>query len=186
MELHLPVVIGLLVASLLLAIGAKRAHLPYNVALVVGGLLITLSHALPETPQLAPEVVVLLCLPALLFEGGFTAHLGSIRANLVPISLLATVGLLMAIGATGAFLHLGLSLPWGPALLLGSILSVTDTVSILFAFRRAPVPGRLSAIVLGESLFNDGTALVAYAAISGIVVAGGAVAVPVLAAKVVL
>jgi len=185
MALHLPVVIGLLVAALLLAIGAKRAHLPYNVALVIGGMLITLSHALPETPQLAPEVVFLLCLPALLFEGGFTAHLGSIRANLVPISLLATVGLLMAIGATGAFLHLGLRLPWGPALLLGSILSVTDTVSILFAFRRAPVPNRLASIVLGESLFNDGTALVAYAAIAGIV-AGAPLEIPVLGARVVI
>jgi CPA1 family monovalent cation:H+ antiporter len=185
MALHLPVVIGLMVAALLLAIGAKRAHLPYNVALVIGGMLITLSHALPETPQLAPQVVFLLCLPALLFEGGFTAHLGSIRANLVPISLLATVGLLMAIGATGTFLHFGLSLPWGPALLLGSILSVTDTVSILFAFRRAPVPNRLASIVLGESLFNDGTALVAYAAIAAIV-AGAPLEIPVLGARVVI
>ena len=185
MQLHLPVVIGLMVAALVLAIGAKRAHIPYNVALVVGGLLITLSHVLPEAPHLEPEVVFLVCLPALLFEGGFTAHLDSIRANLVPIALLATVGVLVAIGATGGFLHLALDLPWGPAVLLGCILAVTDTVSILFAFRRAPVPGRLSSIVLGESLFNDGTALVAYAAISG-VVAGGAVAVPVLAARVVL
>src|SRR5215469_17197090 len=186
MQLHLPVVIGLMVAALVLAIGAKRARVPYNVALVVGGMLITLSHILPEAPHLEPEVVFLVCLPALLFEGGFTANLDSIRANLLPIALLATVGVLVAIGATGWFLHLALALPWGPAVLLGCILAVTDTVSILFAFRRAPVPGRLSAIVLGESLFNDGTALVAYAAISGIVVAGGAVAVPVLAAKVVL
>src|SRR5215471_1463146 len=109
----------------------------------------------------------------------------AIRANLLPIALLATVGVIVAIGATGGFLHLALRLPWGPAVLLGCILAVTDTVSILFAFRRAPVPGRLAAIVLGESLFNDGTALVAYAAISG-VVAGGAVAVPVLAARVVI
>ena len=185
MQLHLPVVIGLMVAALVLAIGAKRAQVPYNVALVVGGMLITLSHVLPEAPHLEPEVVFLVCLPALLFEGGFTAHLDSIRTNLLPIGLLATVGVIVAIGATGGFLHLALALPWGPAVLLGCILSVTDTVSILFAFRRAPVPGRLAAIVLGESLFNDGTALVAYAAISG-VVAGGAVAVPVLAARVVL
>src|SRR5215469_4676174 len=185
MQLHLPVVIGLMVAALVLAIGAKRAHLPYNVALVVGGLFITLSHVLPEAPHLEPELVFLVCLPALLFEGGFTAHLDSIRANLIPIGMLATVGVIVAIGATGGFLHLALNLPWGPAVLLGCILAVTDTVSILFAFRRAPVPGRLAAIVLGESLFNDGTALVAYAAISGIV-AGGAVTVPVLAARVVV
>ncbi|HZJ55030.1 MAG TPA: cation:proton antiporter, partial [Myxococcaceae bacterium] len=100
-------------------------------------------------------------------------------------ALLATVGMLVAIGATGGFLHLALDLPWGPAFLLGCILAVTDTVSILFTFRRAAVPGRLSSIVLGESLFNYGTALVAYAAISG-VVAGATVAMPVLAARVIL
>jgi len=119
MELHLPVVIGLMVAALVLAIGAKRAHVPYNVALVVGGMLITLSHVLPEAPHLEPEVVFLVCLPALLFEGGFTAQLDSIRTNLVPIALLATVGMMLAIGATGGALHLALDLPWGPAILLG-------------------------------------------------------------------
>ena len=59
MELHLPVVIGLMVAALVLAIGAKRAHVPYNVALVIGGMLISLSHVLPEAPHLEPEVVFL-------------------------------------------------------------------------------------------------------------------------------
>ena len=185
MHLHLPIVVGLMVAALILAIGAKRARVPYNVALVVGGLLITLSHLLPGAPRLDPEVVFLLCLPALLFEGGFTANLDSIRANLVPIATLATGGMLVAIGATGAFLHLGLELPWAAALLLGAILAVTDTVSIMFAFRTAPVPGRMAGIMLGESLFNDGTALVAYAAISRIA-AGEPVSLPTLGAQVVL
>jgi len=184
-HLNLSVVIGLMVAALVLAIAAKRAHVPYNVALVVGGMLITLSHLLPGTPHLDPEVVLLLCLPVLLFEGGFGASLESIRQNLVPIALLATVGMLVAIGATGSFLRLALSIPWGPALLLGCILAVTDTVSILFAFRSAPVPSRLSGIMLGESLFNDGTALVAYAAIAS-VVAGGQVEIPALTARVLL
>lgn len=185
MHLNLPVVIGLMVAALVLAIAAKRAHVPYNVALVVGGMLITLSHLLPGAPELDPEVVLLLCLPVLLFEGGFTASLEAIRQNLVPIALLATAGMLVAIGATGSFLRLALELPWGPALLLGCILAVTDTVSILFAFRRAPVPQRLSGIMLGEALFNDGTALVAYAAIAS-VVAGRQVEIPVLGAQVLL
>jgi len=185
MHLNISLVIGLMVAALVLAIAAKRAHLPYNVALVVGGMLITLSHVLPEIGPLDPEVVFLGCLPALLFEGGFTANLDSIRANVAPIAMMATAGMLVAIGATGSFLHLGLQLPWAPALLLGAILAVTDTVSILFAFRHAPVPSRLAGIVLGESLFNDGTALVAYAAISRIA-AGASVSLPGLTSEVVL
>jgi len=185
MSHNIPIVIGLMVAALVLAIAAKRAHLPYNVALVVGGMLITLTHLLPAVSPLDPEVVFLVCLPALLFEGGFSANLEGIRSNAVPIGLMATVGMLVAIGATGSFLRWGLALPWGPALLLGAILAVTDTVSIMFAFRHAPVPSRLAGIVLGESLFNDGTALVAYAAITRIA-EGAQVSAPGLAAEVVL
>jgi monovalent cation:H+ antiporter, CPA1 family len=182
----MPLVIGLMVVAIVVAIGAKRARIPYNVALVVGGLLISMGNLLPGVPPLKPEVVFLVCLPVLLFEGGITADLGNVRANAVPIALLATLGMVLAIGATGAALHWLLALGWGPALLLGAILAVTDTVSILYAFRRAPVPQRLSGIMQGESLFNDGTALVAYAAIASVVAGGLAPSMGLLAGKVVL
>jgi CPA1 family monovalent cation:H+ antiporter len=184
----MPLLIGLMVAASALAIAAKRVRLPYNVALVVGGLLISVSGILPGVPPLNPEVVFLVCLPLLLFEGGITADVANVRANLLPIATLATLGMVLAIAATGAALHYALVLAWGPALLLGAMLAVTDTVSILYAFRRAPVPRRLSGIMQGESLFNDGTALVAYAAIAGVVAAGSGAtfSLPLLGAKVVL
>jgi len=185
-HLNLPVAIGLLVAATAVAITAKRAQVPYNVALVVGGMLIAMSELLPSVPHLEPEVVFLVCLPALIFEGGITADLGNIRANASPIALLSTVGMLLAIGATGAALHAALGLAWGPALLLGVILAVTDTVSILYAFRRVAVPSRLAGIMEGESLFNDGTALVMYGAIVDVVARGAAFAVPTLAARTLL
>ncbi|HSP79880.1 MAG TPA: cation:proton antiporter, partial [Myxococcaceae bacterium] len=169
----MPLIIGLMVAASILAIAAKRVRIPYNVALVVGGLLISVGGLLPGVPSFNPEVVFLICLPLLLFEGGITADVHNVRANLVPIATLATLGMVLAITATGTALHFALALAWGPALLLGAMLSVTDTVSILYAFRRAPVPQRLAGIMQGESLFNDGTALVAYAAIAGVVAAGG-------------
>jgi CPA1 family monovalent cation:H+ antiporter len=181
----MPLIIGLMVAASSLAIAAKRVRIPYNVALVVGGLLLAVGGILPGVPPLNPEVVFLVCLPLLLFEGGITADVANVRANLLPIATLATLGMVLAIGATGTALHFALELAWGPALLLGSILAVTDTVSILYAFRRAPVPRRLSGIMQGESLFNDGTALVAYAAIAAIVVSGDtAFSVPFIGAKV--
>src|SRR5262245_4771885 len=66
---EMPLVIGLMVVAIIVAIGAKRARIPYNVALVVGGLLISMGDLLPGVPPLRPEVVFLVCLPALLFEG---------------------------------------------------------------------------------------------------------------------
>jgi monovalent cation:H+ antiporter, CPA1 family len=182
----MPIVIGLMVVAIIVAIAAKRARIPYNVALVVGGLIIAVSNLLPGVPPLKPEVVFLVCLPALLFEGGISANVGNVRANAVPIAVLATLGMVLAIGGTGASLHWLLELDWGPALLLGAILSVTDTISILFAFRRAPVPARLSGIMQGESLFNDGTALVAYAAIAAVVAGGAAPSLGLFAGQVVL
>ncbi len=186
MQSKLPIFVALLVAATTLAITAKRANTPYNVALVVGGLLISVSGALPTLPPLDPEIVFLVCLPALLFEGGITADLAGIRANAVPITLLSTVGMLVAIGATGTAAHTLLRLAWGPALLLGALLAVTDTVSILYAFRRAAVPARLAGIMEGESLFNDGTALVAYGAIVAIVARGEAFSGPALASRLIL
>lgn len=179
--------IGLMVAASALAIAAKRVRIPYNVALVVGGLLLSVGGLFKAAPPLNPDVVFLVCLPLLLFEGGITADVANVRANLLPIALLATLGMVMAIAATGTALHFVLVLDWGPALLLGAMLAVTDTVSILYAFRRAPVPRRLSGIMQGESLFNDGTALVAYAAIAGVVAGGEAsVSLPWLGARMVL
>ncbi len=186
MHLNMPLIIGLMVAAIAVSIAAKRVRIPYNVALVVGGLLISVGHLLPDVPPLNPEVVFLVCLPALLFEGGVMADVSSVRANATPIGTLATLGMVLAIAGTGTALHFGLGLDWGPAMLLGSILSVTDTVSILYAFRRAPVPQRLSGIMQGESLFNDGTALVAYAAITGVVTAGATPSLSQLGARVVL
>jgi CPA1 family monovalent cation:H+ antiporter len=181
----MPLIIGLMVAASALAIAAKRVRIPYNVALVVGGLLISVGGILPGVPPLNPEVVFLVCLPLLLFEGGITADVANVRANLLPIATLATLGMVLAIAATGTALHFALELAWGPALLLGAMLAVTDTVSILYAFRRAPVPRRLSGIMQGESLFNDGTALVAYGAIAAIVVSGDtSFSVPLIGAKV--
>lgn len=182
----MPIVIGLMVVAIVVAIAAKHARIPYNVALVVGGLIISVGNLLPGVPPLKPEVVFLVCLPALLFEGGITADLGNVRSNAVPIAVLSTLGMALAIGGTGFALHELLGLALWPALLLGAVLAVTDTVSILYAFRRAAVPQRLSGIMQGESLFNDGTALVAYAAIAAVVAGEQAPSVGLLAGKVVL
>lgn len=171
-----PLAIGLLVAAVAVSIAAKQLRVPYNVALVVGGMLLAVSGLLPTLPHLSPDVVFLVCLPALLFEGGVTADIRSIRDNALPIGMLATFGMVVAIAATAAVLHLVLGLSWMPALLLGTLLSVTDTVSILYAFRRAKVPRRLAGIMEGESLFNDGTALVVYSTLVGAL--GGAAVSP--------
>ncbi|HEY0840989.1 MAG TPA: cation:proton antiporter, partial [Vulgatibacter sp.] len=172
MPISLTVLITLLVAATALAIAAKRVNVPYSVALVVGGMLIAVSGMVPGLPRLEPDVVFLVCLPALLFEGGVSSDLRAIRFNAIPVGLLASLGMVLAVGATAVAFHLALALPWGPALVIATVLGGTDTVSVLYAFRRVPAPSRLSGIMEGETLFNDGVTLVFYAAIVALVAGG--------------
>jgi CPA1 family monovalent cation:H+ antiporter len=161
-----------LAAGAAAAIGAKRLAVPYNVALVVAGLLLVLMDGLPKTPM-DPQVVLLIFLPVLVFEGALFADADSLASARRPILALALPGVGISLLATAAIATFGLGLPFSAALLLGALLSITDTVSVLLAFRSVRVPRRLAAIMEGESLFNDGTALVLVSLTTGIVARGG-------------
>ncbi len=158
------------------AIGARRASLPYNVPLVLVGLALVFMKILPPLP-LDPQIVLLVFLPALVFEGALFADLGSLGEARKPILMLAVPGVFVSLLATAAIAGFALRLPFAVALLLGAVLSITDTVSVLSAFRGVRVPPRLAAIMEGESLFNDGTALVLVAVATTMAVSGRADAV---------
>lgn len=153
------------------AIAAKRASIPYNVALVVVGLLGVFTEVLPRT-AMNPEVVLILFLPLLVFEAALFADADSLVAAKRPILALALPGVLVSLLGTAGVATLALGLPFVTSLLLGALLAITDTVSVLVAFRAVKVPHRLAAIMEGESLFNDGTALVLVTVCSAIVMTG--------------
>ncbi|MCC7125157.1 MAG: sodium:proton antiporter [Acidobacteria bacterium] len=153
------------------AIGAKRINIPYNVALVVVGLLLVLMDMLPHT-SMDPALVLLVLLPVLVFQGALSADDTSMRQAARPILALAVPGVLLSLLATAAIAAVELGLPFSVALLLGAVLAITDTVSVLIAFRSVRVPHRLAAIMEGESLFNDGTALVLVSVAATVVMQG--------------
>ncbi len=155
------------------AIGAKRISVPYNVALVVVGLLLVLMNVLPETPM-EPGVVLMVFLPILVFQGALSADDTSMRRAARPILALAVPGVALSLLATAAIAGWEIGLPFPVALLLGAVLAITDTVSVLLAFRSVRVPHRLAAIMEGESLFNDGTALVLVSLAATVVMQGHA------------
>ncbi len=142
----------------LVAVFAKRTRVPYNVALVVVGLLVVLGD-LPHA-SLNPDLILVAFLPALVFEGALSADAEGLEQARGPILALAVPGVAVSLLGTAIVAKYALGLPLGVALLLGALLSITDTVSVLLAFRSTRVPHRLAAIMEGESLFNDGTALV--------------------------
>ena len=153
------------------AIVAKRVTVPYNIALVLVGLVLVVLDVLPGTPM-DPGVVLLVFLPILVFQGALSADASSMGMAARPILALAVPGVAMSLVATAAIASWEIGLPFPVALLLGAVLAITDTVSVLLAFRSVRVPHRLAAIMEGESLFNDGTALVLVSVAATVLVEG--------------
>jgi NhaP-type Na+/H+ or K+/H+ antiporter len=153
--------IFLLGAAALLAQVARVLKVPYPVFLVLGGLLIGFVPGLP-TVEISPEVIFLVFLPPLLSSAAFFSSPQDLRRHLRPILLLAIGLVLLSMAAIALVAHTLIGLPWAAAFVLGAILAPTDPVAAEAIFRRLGVPGRVGTVVGGESLINDGSALVAF------------------------
>jgi CPA1 family monovalent cation:H+ antiporter len=147
----------LLLIALIVVIVTSRLNIPYTLGLVVVGLVISFLGLIPNV-RLTPELVLIVFLPALLFEGAWSTETTYLRKNWVHIFLLAGPGLLIALVLIALPLHFFGGLGWGPAFLLAAILSPTDCVAVLGLLRHIKVDDNLSSIIEGESLFNDGVA----------------------------
>ena len=155
-------VIALLAAITLLAGLAARTGTPYPVVLVLGGLVMGLAPGIPS-PQLNPDLVLVLFLPPLLYSSAFLSSVGELRANAGPILLLA-IGLVLAtVGGVAVVGVLVVGLPWAVAFVLGAVLGPTDPVSASAILQRLGAPPRIVTILEGESLVNDATAITAFA-----------------------
>jgi CPA1 family monovalent cation:H+ antiporter len=171
MKEQLEDLVWVVVVGTLVAIGAKRLAIPFNVVLVVAGLLGALLHLVPPV-AMDPELVLLVFLPILVFEGAVFADVSMLRREVKSIVALAVPGVAISLLTTASVATFELAMPFALAALLGALLSITDTVSVLLAFRSERVPHRLAAIMEGESLFNDGTALVLVSLCTGVVASG--------------
>ncbi len=156
---EMTIVVILLVVSLV-AILVRRIRMPYTVALVLAGLALTLQHQWRLT--MTPELVLALFLPPLVFEAAFHLQFKDLRENAASILTLAVVGVLLSAGIVGVVLVGAQVLPLPVALLFGALISATDPVSVTATFKALGVPRSLSALLEGESLLNDGTAIVLF------------------------
>ncbi|MFL5973343.1 MAG: Na+/H+ antiporter [Gaiellaceae bacterium] len=156
------VLLGLLVAGAALLAIAQVVRVPYPILLVLGGLALGFVPGMP-TIELSPDLVLVAFLPPLLYGAAFFTPLRELRANAGSISTLA-VGLVLATTvAVAVVAHAVIpELTWPTAFVLGAIVSPTDPTAATAIAQRLGLPRRLIAIIEGESLVNDGTALVVY------------------------
>lgn len=186
---HATSLLVLLVVAIVTALVSRPLRIPYTVALVVAGLAIGDVSALSVLP-LTKDVLFAIFLPGLLFEAAIHLEARDLWRDRVALVSLAVPGVIVAMGITvvalpAALAWVGVTPAMTPgfgtpaALLFAALISATDPVAVVSLFRALSAPHRLTMLVEGESLLNDGTAIIfftlALAATNAPISAGGLV-----------
>ncbi len=141
-------------------------QIPYTLLLVIVGL--GLAFVDVRLVDLSPELILFIFLPPLLFEAAWNLKWSNLKQDLVPICLYAIAGVIISIVGIALGLDRFTGLKLTTALLVGASLSATDPVSVTALFRELGVGSRLTTLMEGESLFNDGMAVVAFSFLVGL------------------
>src|ERR687895_1542994 len=164
-------ILGLLAAVAGLVMLSNVLRVPYPVFLVLGGLTLGLIPAVPDV-ELPPDLVLLVFLPPILYSAAFFSSPRDLRTNLRPIGFLSIGLVLVTVVTVAVVAHAAIGLTWGAAFVLGTVLAPTDPVVATAIAARLGMPRRVVTILEGESLINDGTALVLYRVAVAAVVTG--------------
>ena len=164
------VILLMLLIALLVSVVAKRFRLPYTVGLVLIGLSLTFFAHL--TVEVSPELILGLLVPPLLFEAAFHIRLDDLRRDFGLIMLLAIPGVIATTFLVGGIVQQGTGMAISTALVFGALIAATDPVAVVALFKQLGVPKRLQILLEGESLFNDGTAIVMFGLMLDIAIRG--------------
>lgn len=168
----------LFVVATAVAIAARWLRVPYTVALVIAGLALGASHAI-EAPHLTKQLLFSLILPGLVFEAAFHLDAGSFWRERMAINALAVPGLVVALAITAAMLapvveafEFANGFTLVHAMVFAALIVATDPISVVALFKSLGAPKRLTLIVEGESLVNDGTGIVLFTIVVGFATGG--------------
>jgi len=164
-------VVILLSIAALVAIASRRIRVPYTVALVLVGLILSFFPN-PFIFDVSSDFILAILVPPLLFEATLQIKWEKLRQDIVPILLLAVVGTLLGTIIVGEIITWVLDVPLLAALAFGALISATDPVAVISFFRTLGVSKRLGLLVEGESLLNDGVAIVLFTMAVGFAAAG--------------
>lgn len=141
-------------------------QIPYTLLLVIVGL--GLAFVDIRLVNLSPELILEIFLPPLLFEAAWNIKWKDLKQNITPVLFLAIIGVIISILGISLALSKFTSLSLPMALLVGASLSATDPISVVALFRELGAGKKLTTVMEGESLFNDGVAVVAFVLLVGI------------------
>ena len=168
------IVILLLFIASVVAITIRRFKMPYTVALVLVGLSAALLIQEAQGQQqlfdseilrgfLAPQIILGLLVPPLIFEAATHIKFNELGRYIRIILTFAIPGVILTMFLVGGLIFwAGAPLTWEMALVFGALIAATDPVAVVALFRSMGVPKQLQILLEGESLLNDGTAIVIY------------------------
>src|SRR3569833_759549 len=145
----------------------RRLRLPYTVGLVLAGMGLYFTHVRLDL-HLSKDLIFSIFLPPLVFEAALCLRWSDFKKDLPVVTLLATLGVVLAAAVTAVGMRYALGWNWGSATIFGVLIAATDPVSVIATFKEARVRGRLLLLIEAESLLNDGTAAVAFVAVLGV------------------
>ena len=162
----------------------KKASIPYTVVLLLIGLAIGSASRLyladgshtaggqimSLIAQMDPHLILYLFLPALIFESAFAMDTHLFKRMFGQICLLAIPGLIIATAMTAAFAiwQFPWQWTWPIALMFGALVSATDPVAVVALLKEQSSRKRMETLIEGESLLNDGTAIVLFTLFYGL------------------
>lgn len=153
--------VALLAILSIVGLLTRQIAMPYSVALVLVGLLV--SVAAPDVHvQITPDLVLATLLPGLVFEAAFRINVPNLLRTLGGVALLAVPGVVITAAFVAVVLHAATGMALGLGLVVGAMISATDPAAVIDAVKRLRAPARLATLFEAESLFNDGTAIVIF------------------------
>ena len=169
---------GLFLLAAISAILLKKLRFPYTIGLVVIGMALGIVAEYCEI--LAPilrlslthDLIMYVLLPVLVFEAAINIKLSALLKELVPVLMLAILGVVLSTLVVGVILGELTPLTLAGALLFGALISATDPVAVIALFKEVKAPERMSLLMDAESLFNDATAIVMFGIVLSIIQSG--------------
>ncbi|MCB2172723.1 sodium:proton antiporter [archaeon] len=170
---------NILILVVVITLIARQVNFPSTIAFIFAGLL---AASVPRIslPELSPEIFLTVLLPPILFTETLTMDIDGLIDDSDTILTYAVAGTALMVTAIGIYTHYIFGMGWLEAFMLGIIIAPTDPVSVIATFKRLGVIRRFQLIVAGESLFNDGVAIVIYSILLTIIEAGSISALDVL------
>jgi NhaP-type Na+/H+ or K+/H+ antiporter len=156
--------------------GWKRVSLPYTLAVFIAGFICAAvfdsepdgyemwTTAFHASKTMNPHIILLVILPPLIYESASDMNYHVFKKVLYQAIILAFPGMVMSLVLTGFYCHYTFDHDWAlsVSLLLGAIVSATDPVAVVAALHELGAPAKLASVIDGESLLNDGSAMVMF------------------------